>query len=75
MICPQCEREGGRGNTPWTCRDCLAEKKFKKGELDEKTAFKFCECFKAGHNKTKLKPLPNLTKEFQSEKRESNEKT
>jgi len=58
-----------------TCRDCLAESMLKNGTISKKSALKFCNCFKTGHDKTKLKPLPNLAKEFQSEKRESNEKT
>ena len=54
VICPVCVGESARGNAVRTCRDCLAESMFKRGMILEKTAHKFCQCFKFGHDKEKL---------------------
>ena len=64
-MCNVCEGNSMRGKTLRTCKDCLAESMFKRKELTEKTAKKFCECFKAGHDKTKLEGLAPLTDEYQ----------
>ena len=68
MICPVCVGESARGKDVRTCRDCLAESMFKRKMITKKTAQKFCECFKFDHDKTKLKPLSSLSKEFRSKK-------
>ena len=68
MICPVCDGEAARGKDLRTCRDCLAEGMFKRKMITKKTAQKFCDCFKVNHDKTKLKPLPDISKEFRSKK-------
>ena len=54
-----------RVKTLRTCESCLAENMFKNGTISLKSAKKFCECFKAGHDKTKIGKLAPLTKEYE----------
>ena len=36
----------------------------KHGTISKKSALKFCNCFKIGHDKTKLKPMAELSKKI-----------
>jgi len=54
VICNACAGYSGRGTEVRTCRDCLVESELKRKMIDLKTANKFCECFKFGHDKEKL---------------------